>query len=295
MENVNTYIVSNNKIVEDNFSLELAEALELSILIGSKSLSIAVIDPLLYRLHVLENYVFESTLKTEQLLVTLEDVFSTNEILKNTFWKTIKIGLDNNKSTLIPESLFDEEHIVNYFKLNCSYNPALEYVLHHSHKNAQIVNLFAIDKALFEFVKSKYSSRKIDFVSLGSLLIEGVLHFEDNHLEPTIFININNDLASFTIKEGNSLRYFNSFHIADFKDLLYYILFIAEEFEYTQENLRTVLWGNTGNENEYVIALKEYINTVTLGHRPKGVSASYKFTDIPNHQYFDILSMPLCS
>ena len=295
LEQHSSNIISNLKIVEDDFNLEHAESLELSILIGEQQLSFAVIDPAVYRLYWLESFQFESALKTEQLVQQLETIFSGHEILKNCFWKTIKVGIINNKSTLLPEALFDENQIIKYFEINCAYQPATEYVLLYRHKNAEIVNLFATDKLLYELIKTQFSSRKVEFIPLGSILIEGILHHTHSTVEPTIYINIGYELASFAIKNGNQLQYFNSFHIKDFKDLLYYILFIAEEFDYTQEQLTVVIWGNTGVETEYHIHLKDYINTVVLGNRANAVSASFKFSDIPKHQFFDLLSMPLCS
>ena len=293
MKNVNPNIAQTVHIIEDDFSLEIAESFDLSILISNKELSFAVIEPTQYRVVQLESYTFDSELNVDQLIPVLENIFNENNTLQNSFWKTIKIGLTHNKSTLIPETLFDEENVLKYFQINCSFNDSQEKILIHLHKNAEIVNLFSIDHSLYNFLNAYYSTKKIEFVHLGSLLIEGLLHYNDNSNEPTIYIHLGQDLASFMMKNNSNISYYNSFHIKDFKDLLYYTLFIAEEFNIAQEQLRTIIWGNTGLENEYVDLLKDYINSVSLGNRPKGVSAGYKFSDIANHQYFELLAMPL--
>lgn len=294
MEITNSHIIPQTKIVDDDFNLELAEAFELSILIGSKQFSFAIIDPLHFKLYWLETYSFEDALLSEQLIATLTTLFNQNEALQNGFWKSIQVGMVHNKSTLIPEALFDEDHVQNYFQVNCAYNPEAEQILLHRHKNAGIINLFAAEHALLDFLKAQYSSRKINFLPIGSTLIEGVLHYPAQ-TDPTIYINLSHEMASYTIKTGNELKYFNSFHAIDFKDLLYYTLFIAEEFNYEQENLKVIIWGNTGLENDYQLALRAYIGTVVLGDRPTGVAANYKFSDIPKHQHFDLLAMSLCS
>ncbi|MEY3451436.1 MAG: hypothetical protein RL711_1262 [Bacteroidota bacterium] len=295
MEQPTSYIIPTIKIVDEDFNLVLAEAHELSILIGTQQISFAVIDPMSYRLHWLETFNFDENLKPEQLLSHLALLFSQNNALKNMFWKTIKIGFVHQKSTLVPESLFDEAYLVNYFQLNCVFHPDTEQILTHKHKNAAIINLFAVDTLLLDFLKAHYSSKKIAFLHLGSAMIEGLLHDENSSAIPTIFINLNPEIASFAVKNGNNLAYFNSFHVKDFKDLLYYTLFIAEEFGFSQENLKVAVWGNTGLEQSYVLALREYIQVVELGDKPKGLSASYMFSDIPKHQYFDLLSITLCT
>lgn len=295
MEQPTSYITPEIKIVDEDFTLVLAEAHELSILIGPHQLSFAVIDPMSYRLHWLETYKFDENLKPEQLQSNLALLFSQNNALKNMFWKTIKIAFVHQKATLVPEALFEEAHLVNYFQLNCVFHPESEQILTHKHKNAAIINLFAVDTLLLDFLKTHYSSKKITCLHLSSAIIEGLLHDENTNTLPTIAININHELASFAIKNGNNLVYFNSFHVKDFKDLLYYTLFIAEEFEFSQENLKAIVWGNTGLEQTYVVALREYVHMVELGEKPKGLSASYMFSDLPKHQHFDLLAMTLCT
>lgn len=293
MNYTNSNITQSIQLKDDDFSLEMAESFELALLINNKVISFAVIEPNQYRLVQLESFEFENEPNTEQLISNIEYIFTNNETLKNSFWKTIKIGFTHNKSTLIPEVLFDEENMSKYFQINCAFDADTEDLLLHRHRNAEIITLFSVEKSILEYLKNHYSSKKIEFIHLGSLLIEGLLHYDTATTEPTIYIHISNGLASFIIKTNGNIAYYNSFHIKDFKDLLYYTLFIAEEFNYAQENLCAIVWGNTGFESEYVNSLKEYINTVTLGNRPKGVSAGYKFSDIANHQYFELLAMPL--
>lgn len=282
------------KIKDDKFDVDRLHLYNLYILIGIRDVQLVVIDNSESRCLLVEDYVLAETNAYNQLIVILDSLFDDHHLLKAGFWSSVKLGLKNNKFSLVPSHLFSEEALYDYLRLNCKVDPVNDQLLYYKHLSSEAVNTFAVNKKLFNWLKTIYPNKEIGLIHQSSALIEGVLSELKNHPKDSLFVYIDRFKLHVIASKNNRLEYYNQFHIKEFADYIKYIMLVMKGLGRDQKNTNVTIWGYIGRQSKHYLEFEKYIKNLSFGERPRYLKFNYMFDELEDHHYFDLYSLHLC-
>ncbi len=241
---------------------------KLSFVINQKSLY-CFIHSKEKELLVFEELVFNS-LQSTLMIEEMKDMLEKRSIFKKAFHQTfIEINRGKTPFVLIPNPLYSEDHLEDYFK------PIADI----THKKLVPQNIdwldckliFSIDQELHRFLQS----------TLPSAVLGNDLYFILKNL-PFIFnkfkkgVLLVKDSTHITLMycEDLKLHFCNQFEYATGADIAYYTLLVYNEFNLDKNEISLLLAGYTENEAEETEILNHYIAKIEKWD---------KFIHIPSH------------
>jgi len=280
------------KVKDDRFDEDLLHQYDLLVQTGPKDFQVAIIDSKDNRMLVLEDYAMGNVQSHAELLQTLKDLFDAHALLKAGFWKSVKIGVKNNKFCQIPESLFVESSAFNYLKFNATVDESKEKVISCKNVSGSSVTVFAVQEDLHSWLSSIYKNTLHHFFHQSTALIEGVLK-QSNRKENPLYIYVDRFKLHVLSAQHGKLIYYNQFAIKQFPDYVKYIMLVLNGLNMDQHSSEIILWGYIGKKSSHYQELAKYIRNVTFGERPGYLKFSYLFDEVQEHHFFDLYSLQL--
>ena len=282
------------KVKDEKFDVDQLHHYDLLILIGIRDLQVSIIDSKINRCLFLEDYVLAKVTSYDSLIEVLESVFDNHHLLKAGFWRNVKVAVKNQKFSLVPSSLFSEDSIYDYLKLNCKVNPKLEYLLYFKHLKSNAVNTFTINKKLRNWLTNTYQNIDIGFIHQSSTLIEGVLNQINKYPDDTVFIYVDRFMLHIVTTKNKQLEYYNQFAIKKFPDYIKYIMLVMNGLNRDQKTTNVVMWGYIGKQSTHYKEFNKYIKNISFGDRPNFLTFGYNFDELQDHHYFDTYNLHIC-
>ncbi len=282
------------KIRDKDFDVDNLHQYNLNILSGNRDLQITVSDSESNTCLLLEDYAISRVKTYKELIAILNDLFDNHHLLKAGFWKSVKVGVKNNKFSLVPSKLFDPTSLFDYLKLNCKVNKDTDQLLYYKHLKSDAVNCFAINKQLYNFFQSLYPNIKIGYVHQSCTLIEGVLSQISTYPDDSIFLFVDRFKLHVISSRNKKLEYYNQFSIKQFQDYVKYIMLVFNGLKRSQQTTNVVMWGYIGKQSTHYHEFNKYIKHVSFGERPKFYSYGFVFDELQDHYYFDAYNLHLC-
>jgi hypothetical protein len=219
--------------------------------------------------------------------VSLSTVIDQNQWLKNSL-RSVRVIVENNRSTLIPSVLFEEAEKETY--LNFSVEPEVdEKVLFDRLPRLDIVNIFGVSKSLHDQITGFFPGAKVCHVS--SLLIESLwMNFKNLITGKRIFIYVREEAFNMMIFEMKQLVYSNAFHFREPEDFIYYVIFVMEQLNLNPEEISVTLLGNISTKTTHFDLIFKYIRNVDFALRNESSRYSYVFDDVPGHAFYPLLN-----
>lgn len=262
-------------------------------LVGPVRLHFCVIDSETNRCLALESFSTEVNPSSQLFAEKLSHIVENHPYLPARFWKSIHVCVANDKFTLIPLSLFREENSSNYLSLNCEVDKELETVSHFVHKQAEIVNIFALNEQYHRWTKTFYPSKNVHFMHHTTPLIEACLRQSLGNPTPSILLCVGYEFMSIIVKNHSSLKFCNKFFFKTDEDFLYYIFLVVDELGLGQD-ISIEIYGELSPQSSKFITMKKYFPQVHFGKRPSTLHFGYVFDELPEHSYFDLFSICYC-
>ncbi len=282
------------KIKDKDFDVDNLHQYNLHILSGSRDLQFTVSDSSSGKCLLLEDYAISRVKTYKELVIILNSLFDSHSLLKAGFWKSVKIGIKNNKFALVPSKLFDSSSLFDYLKLNCKVNKETDQLLYYKHLKSDAVNCFAVNKQLYNWFQSLYPKIEIGYVHQSSSLIEGVLSQLSQYPEDSVFLFVDRFKLHVISSRDNKLEYYNQFTINKFGDYIKFIMLVFNGLKRSQKTTNVVLWGYIGKQSTHYHEFIKYIKHVSFGERPKFYSYGFVFDELQDHYFFDTYNLHLC-
>ena len=214
---------------------------------------------------------------------------SNMKLLNNSF-KSVSCSLENNKFTLIPSVLFDEENKESLLGFNHEVTADEEILVNTLH-NLEAKILFTVSKSLTAEIRKQFPNA--NFIHSSTSFIEGLLVQHKNYSEKKVFANFYANYFEIVILDGKELLFSNAFTYKTSEEIAYYILFVYEQLNLNPETIELVLSGEIEKTAKEHSLLYTYIRNVKFASRPDGFKYSYKFEEIPNHKFFSLFTQYL--
>jgi hypothetical protein len=223
--------------------------------------------------------------------VLLSAVIERNQWLKDRF-RSVRILVENNRSTLIPSELFDESGKEAY--LNFSLEPeAEEKILFDRLFHLDIVNVYGINGFLYDQLIGFFPGAKICHIS--SVMIESIwMNFKNLITDKRIFIFIRDEAFNMMIFEKKQLLYSNVFLYRAPEDFIFFVIFVMEQLDLNPEEVPVTLFGNIRKDSPIFKLIFKYVRNVDFALRSESSRYSYVFDDLPGHSFYALLNPAPC-
>lgn len=251
--------------------------LELSIQLSLSGLSFCILNKDSNTIIEVKELRFEKRLNPFEVLDELKVLFENESTLNNSF-TNVTIVHNNDLSTLVPEALFNKNHVADYLKFNSKILKS-DFIAYDSILENSSVNVYVPYININNYIYDKFGT--FIFKHISSVLIDSILRIEKASTTPKVYIHVSlNHFEIIIIKEGK-LELYNTFVYNSKEDFIYYILFTAEQLNLNPETLNLVFIGDITEDDEiYNIAYK-YIRNISFGNR----NDDFEYIDKPKSNY----------
>ncbi|MCF8276141.1 MAG: DUF3822 family protein [Flavobacteriales bacterium] len=201
------------------------------------------------------------------------------EVLKHPEFVTIEgtepsYFISDRFNTLIPAPLFSEKQQTKNFEFVFGELESVN-VVQQTMTSSDSVGLFTIPTEIANVTGTAISSSFLTWIDAGSekptKAVANVL-VEDHQFALVIF------------KEGK-LACSNWFQINKADDVLYFLMAALETLKILHSEIEVVLSGNVSKSDEVHTLLNKFISKLSFSKRPKNLSYSYSFAQLPEHRY----------
>lgn len=276
---------------DPKFNIDNLEHYNLLLQVGFSDMQVCITDSRKNKIMLVEDYVMPGITSQEERVDCLECLFDDHHLLLAGFWNRIKIMVKNKKFSLIPSELFRNENIPDYIKLNTSIDSSQEIFFHHNNDQLGITNAFAVNKGVIQFLTQQtYPHKEVNFYHQSSCFIEGFQHYFSESGGKIIAIYLDRFVMHIVFLKNGEFQFYNQYPIKSFDDYFRFIGFVINEFSIDPQQDRFYIWGYFNQNSKHFNSLKSRYPTLKIGDRPADLSLSYVFDEIPEHQYFDLLS-----
>ncbi len=277
---------------DPSFSIDSLERYDLLLLLGLNDLQVAVFDTEEKKILLLEDYILPGITDIHDRLERYRLIFHDHHLLLANFWNEVKVAFKNKKFSLVPHNLVDTANTSVYLDIN---TPSLREVDTQTYAldDLDITIVYGIEKDILELIRTTYPKAEYRILPHCASFIKGFDALLKNAGGNYNCIYVDRFGFHQTIFKENDLRFYNLFPVSKFEDYQKYIDLVNGNQNLDSENDHMMLWGYIGAQSHYYTELKNRYPTLQLGHRPGHFKMGYVFDQIPEHQYFDLLSLSL--
>ncbi|WP_372473117.1 DUF3822 family protein [Capnocytophaga sp. ARDL2] len=189
----------------------------------------------------------------------LDLLFDKDELLNASF-DEVEVLHNNHLQTIVPNEFFSEDRLGDFLQYTIKVYPT-DYFSSDELSNIQAHNVYVPFVVFNNYLLEKFGA--FTYQHIYTPLIE---YTQKESLTDDLKFWVyksENQSAIIVFKEGK-LLFFNAYEILSKEDLLYYILFVAEQLYISFEEQTLILLGDFENENDYILLLKKYINQIQI-------------------------------
>ncbi|MCE6987702.1 DUF3822 family protein [Dyadobacter sp. CY323] len=245
----------------------------------------------------LEDYSFDTILSPGEIFEKLKKIFAGHVLWSSGSWKNVRIAVNSNAFSLIPNAIFDQESSKDYlsFALGTAV-PAQEKVLFHDLPLVHANNVFSIPQVWYDWIINHFGSSNITFYHLTSPLIIGALVSHLEHQEIRIVsLYLEKDHFTLVVTESQQLILCNRFRYSQIQELAYIILFTLNQLNLLPEELKVLCYGEVSASSDVFQELSRFFPNLQIGSRPSTLKYSSQCAEVPGHRYFGLFNTYLVS
>jgi len=218
--------MQNVAFIDETLDRNLTHTYHLSIQADLNGLSFCILDPVTNKYIVLFHYNFEEDLPLEDILLKIEEIIQSNDLLNKKKYKSSKLIWLSNKSLIIPEPVFSKENLKTHFEFNHKLDDLDE--IHY--RRLQYIDVYCVYSIpnLIANLLTKYFPG-IRFYNQQHIFLDAVLNKSlSEKIKIDVFVR--NNYVDIAITEGHKLLLLNSYRTKGDADISYFVLMLFEQF-----------------------------------------------------------------
>ena len=263
------------------------ETSSLSLFISHNSIIFAVFSEnyanLLKLCHVDSGNSLQGSSLTEKVSFLLN-----NYQLPQKKFQKIDISILNKEFTILPEA-YSSANDVKDFLMFTSGLTEIKNVKTQLIKNIKFC--YSIEEELTQYLEKTFTKAFIKHSGAINLNL-----FFSNHslINSNLLLVVNNKVIEIAAKEKNDLLFYNVFNYDTNEDILYYLLFMMEQFNLSPLVVKVSICGEMQTPDPLILSIKKYVKQVNFVAHDTSLKLEGEFSKLPNHFYFTILNQHLC-
>lgn len=272
------------QLIDETFDKNNTTNYGLSIQVFLNGFSFCIFDTIRQKFILLEKNTFDD-------FALLLNSFDENIFFKYKY-KVVKIIIESERSTLLPEGLFSKENINKIYNYNFEDSENLK-IYYNKLKTANSYIIYSANKEVINKLNSVFTNYII--YNQATPFIENTLIENKNKLfDPKIFINSSLNFYDILIVEKNEITLHNTYTYKSIDDFVFYAMNIFEQHNLNPENIKLEIMGLIDEKSDLLKLLKKYIKKISIAKRSKDFTYSYTFNQINQHEYFNLFNTVKC-
>ena len=277
-------------LFDKSFSDLNTDTYKLYLEIGTNALKYTLLNTKNNTFIGLEEYRLNGIFNTYALVEPLTSLIKNVPLLQKTF-ATFHVAFINQRSTLIPNAIFQQDKLALYHQYNFTQQEE-DTFLHDNLINLSAKNIYSVPDYIINVFKP---IKNVAFSHFSSALIEaGLIHAKQSNSLSSIDLHILPDSFQIVVIKNQQLELYNSFTYQTSEDFLYYLLFVLDQLKIDNEKATIRLLGEVEKNSTLYSMLYKYINTINFGNRPENLKFSYILEEVPVHFHYPLFNQFLC-
>ncbi len=200
--------------------------------------------------------------------------------------------IDNTFSTLIPQTLFDEEKKNLYLGFNQPFQENSRIVFD-SLKNIDAVNVYYLSNLVAGKARDFWPNVKV--MHFSSALLESLaINFKNKADKNNVMVNVRTDCLDIVYFTDNKLTFYNSFNYRTKEDFIYFLLITIDQLGLNPETVELLLSGNIDPSDENYNMIRQYIKDFKFIGRNDSYGYSFVLDEVLDHIYYVLFNSMQC-
>ena len=276
-------------LIDNSFRKEHTNACHLSVQADMHGVSFCIFDHQQKKHVAFRKYFLQTQRLMDNFVRQLEELLKTDDLLMLPYSSSVFLFL-SQKSTLIPDNYFDQRMLKSYLEFNHELD-ALDEIHYNYLPSVDAYNVFALHTYIASAISHHFMG--VRFYHQAMPFIERITDYSDNRQKQIMAVNINHHFFDVAVSSSSRLKLYNTFQYKEPTDLVYFILYICNEFEMDPLTLELVLSGELSDMMSYRDAIREYIPGVqTLKTADNNLSEG--LAKVKESNYFTLFNLVHC-
>lgn len=275
------------ELFDETLDINATENYELSVIANQSEISFCILDTLRNKFVMLRSYEPEN----DDLYDTsqMESIISKDDFLTRQYKKRNIIST-SSKTTLVPESLFDETKKIDYFTFNFPYADD-QKIISNKVDNQGLYIIFSLPEDYLELINVAFPGERV--VHQLKPLIHNINYNRKPLFTNNIHVHLEKYYLHLIISDQNSLRFCNSFDYRTITDIQYYLIYVLKRLNISMEEI-VFFSGKIIKKEEITNAFAGYLNNIRFVVPSGNYTLSYVLNDVELFRYANIFNVVNC-
>jgi len=281
----------NIAIIDESFDSNASSTYHLSVQYSERFCSFAIFDTACQKYLAFKNFWFETPVTGLSQTDHIRKILHGESYLARQYKSASFIYL-TPVSVLVPSPLFRKEHPEEYFRYSAHLMPT-DKILFRKISAIDAYSVFPVPLAFFNQVRLMLPYVQF-FHQSCPLITEALSESADFADKTRVLANINYGFVDLMIVQSNQLLMSNSFKVRSTEDLIFFILYLYEQFGLSQEECPVVLSGFPELFPGSTELLYKYLKNILFRRFPDVFTYSQTFIELKQYQFSPIINLARC-
>ena len=167
----------------------------------------------------------------------------------------------NELSTFVPKSLYDEKNKADYLKFN-SKILRTDFITEDEINGNETINVYVPYVNINNYIFDTFGP--FIYKHASSVLVDTILQKEKTSNTTVVYVNCNKNTMELVVVDKGELQLFNVFNYHSKEDFIYYVLFVYEQLKLDTETIPIRLSGAINLDDDLYAILYTYVRHIDL-------------------------------
>lgn len=229
---------------------------KLTVQVSSSGMSFSSFDTLNHHILSVDEVVFDGV----NAEATVEKILKEHAVFQESYDEVVVLH-ENNLATFVPLPLFNELYIGSYLQYNTKVfeTDFFDYDTISSHA---IITVYVPNVNMNTVFEDHFGT--CNYKHVHTVLVSRLLDLSKNVDDKRMFVHMAKTHFEIIIVQNQHLLLFNSFDYKTPEDLIYYLLFTAEQLNMNPESFKLEFIGDVVENDAYFKIAYKYIRNVSI-------------------------------
>lgn len=203
-------------------------------------------------------------------------------------YRHVYVNYFNQQFTLCPGAFYNSENNRSLLEFNTG--TTADKLILCDDINADIKLIYSIDESLKSALDLIFPHHQLKHTLT---VLSRLMLLSEELVKENIILSIDANYIQVVVKHNQKLLLANQFSIKTEEDILYYVLFILEQYQLNPLIVTITVLGNVDTTSEIITSLKKYIKNIRFGSGHKSLNW-LAINGMPQHFNYTLLNRLFC-
>jgi hypothetical protein len=203
-------------------------------------------------------------------------------------YSTVCINYFTEQFTLCPTQFFNESDKKTLLEFNCG--GVENKIVLTSDISSDVKLIYSISETLKSLFDQTFPNHHIKH---SLCVLSQLMMNSKDLLSEDVLLTIHESRIEFVVKNNHQLLIANQFSVKTEQDVLYYLLFLLEQYQLAPSTVNVCLIGNINSTSEVYVMLKKYVKHIRFASGHKNLIYS-EIEGAPQHYNYTLLNRLFC-